>query len=1632
MSSNVILSPTNISNNGLALDAPAITTLADGDFAVSYVDVLSFNVVFSLFDPQGQLISTTALPQSPGSFIFSGPDLVPLGDGVALAWEDDSADGEIITTTYDPQTQQFSTNIDASNNPSLQDENVTVTALATGYALTWETYDALNGYDVFLATYDGQGQAVSGPTNVTNSPGIDDRVGAAWSETTTTELSNGNIAITWTSGATSSTLTNIYTAIYGTQGQLVAAPVNVSQNGFGNGQPQIAALSTGGYALTWNDDVSGVFHVYTAVYDGDGNEVIAPEIVATGAVNPKIAPLANGTYALAWDNFSDVFTAVYDSQGHPLSTPVNVTNSVGQGNPTDIVLLSNGAYALIWQGDGEVFTAVFDAQGQEVAAPINVSNSDGVDDVFSRATALADGAYAIVWNAGTAHEFMAIYQYDAGATSGDVTVIGSNDIAIDLSALVNVGGSVIVTDNGNAVTVDLSNLASVGGDFDLSNNGALLTVTVPKVAGVGGDLSVDGNTAAGSVALPDLQGVAGSVNVNGNTSAGSVDLPSLTNVGGDLSVDGNTAAGSVTLPNLQGVAGSVNISGNTSAGSVDLPSLTNVGGDLSVDGNTAAGSVALPNLQGVAGSVNVNGNTSAGSVDLPSLTTVTGSVDISGNASAITIDLSALVDAGAIIMADNGVVTFDLSALVSVGGDVSVTNNDSLLTIDMPDLTEVMGDVDVSGNDSATGITMTALTHVDGSMTIDDNMSATVISVGNVTDVTGSVDISGNTATGSVDLGNLTNVTGSVTIDDNTSAMVISVGNVTDVAGSVDISGNTATGSVDLNGLTNVGGDLNVSGNTAAGSVDLGSLTDAGGSINVSSGDATGSVDLSSLVAVDGDVTVDSAADATLDASALGPGGGQVLLIGDNLTTTVILGGLNNMTGTLTVSSADGVTLTAQAGLGELTITGTASDDTLIGSATAANIMSSGDGNDNLTAGDGNDVVDAGAGDDTIVGGHGGGDDVYIGGPGTDVVTYSSATNPITVDLEEIDRSDQATLDATTIGQLLIAAGLAATTPTGYAEGADIGTDALIGIENVVAGQGNDTVIGNALDNMITGGAGGDMLDGQGGDDTAVYLGGRSDYTIVQNADGSLTVADTRAGASDGTDTVVNFEHFQFADGTFALADLLPPPHITSNGGGDSAAVSIAENTTAVTDVTASDLNAAQTLAFSITGGADAAAFEIDAATGALAFITAPNFEAPADAGVDNVYDVIVQVSDGLNSDTQALAVTVTNANDAPVATADSYSTTEDTPLAVAAPGVIGNDNDPDGTTPSAVLVSDVVHGSLTLNADGSFSYAPSADFFGSDSFSYAANDGALDGNTVTVDLTVTPVNDAPVAADDAYTVAENSTLSISAAGVLGNDTDIENDPLSAMLASGPAHGSLVLNPDGSFSYAPDADYSGMDTFSYHANDGQADSNDAMVQITVTAGEVARTVYGSHHADLFIDTANFATTYWAGTGNDVAFGRDGADNLYGENGNDILFGGSGNDNLNGGRGNDILTGGPGDDFLAGGKGHDTFVFVPFEPNGLSPGNDVISDFVHGQDHINLTAFDISQGELDQLLGNHDYRPHQYSDHFDLTGRFKHGHHADGFAAPFARGGGWQDQSAVTIETVGNDTVLSFDGGSITI
>jgi VCBS repeat-containing protein len=206
-----------------------------------------------------------------------------------------------------------------------------------------------------------------------------------------------------------------------------------------------------------------------------------------------------------------------------------------------------------------------------------------------------------------------------------------------------------------------------------------------------------------------------------------------------------------------------------------------------------------------------------------------------------------------------------------------------------------------------------------------------------------------------------------------------------------------------------------------------------------------------------------------------------------------------------------------------------------------------------------------------------------------------------------------------------------------------------------------------------------------------------------------------------------------------------------------------------------------------------------------------------------------------LDSNVATVTLTITAMNDAPIAANDAYTTTEDTPLTIAAPGVLGNDSDVDSSSLTAIKVSDPAHGVVTLNADGSFVYTPTVGYYGSDSFTYKANDGALDSNIATVNLTVTHVNHAPVAVSDSYTATMNTTLMVTAPGVLTNDTDSDGNTLTAVKVTDPAHGTLTLNADGSFTYTPTVGYIGSDSFTYKANDGALDSNVVTVTLTVKA-----------------------------------------------------------------------------------------------------------------------------------------------------------------------------------------------------
>ncbi|HKY52887.1 MAG TPA: ExeM/NucH family extracellular endonuclease, partial [Anaerolineales bacterium] len=210
--------------------------------------------------------------------------------------------------------------------------------------------------------------------------------------------------------------------------------------------------------------------------------------------------------------------------------------------------------------------------------------------------------------------------------------------------------------------------------------------------------------------------------------------------------------------------------------------------------------------------------------------------------------------------------------------------------------------------------------------------------------------------------------------------------------------------------------------------------------------------------------------------------------------------------------------------------------------------------------------------------------------------------------------------------------------------------------------------------------------------------------------------------------------------------------------------------------------------------------------------------------------DALYEVNPYRTSDHDPVVVGL-DLNAAPVATDDNYSTDEDTALNVAAPGVLANDTDGNGDALAAILVSGPSNGSLTLNADGSFSYTPAADFNGTDSFTYKANDGVADSNVATVTITVNAVNDSPVANPDSLIVAKNSSGIVLA---LANDLDVDGDTLTVVSFTQGAHGTVKYSTkNNNFRYTPAKGFTGTDTFTYTISDGNGGTATATVTITV-------------------------------------------------------------------------------------------------------------------------------------------------------------------------------------------------------
>ena len=423
--------------------------------------------------------------------------------------------------------------------------------------------------------------------------------------------------------------------------------------------------------------------------------------------------------------------------------------------------------------------------------------------------------------------------------------------------------------------------------------------------------------------------------------------------------------------------------------------------------------------------------------------------------------------------------------------------------------------------------------------------------------------------------------------------------------------------------------------------------------------------------------------------------------------------------------------------------------------------------------------------------------------------------------------------------------------------------------------------------------------------ETSADSGGNNIYDVmVQVSDGTLT--DTQSIAVTVTDS--NDE----------------TPVIISNGGGNNAAISMAENGTAITTVAATDSDVSGTLTYSIAGGADAALFTINASTGVLGFLAGRDFETPADVGADNIYDVVVRASDGVQFDDQAISVTITDTNDvAPSITSNGGSATASISMAentTAVTTVTATDPDTVGTITYA-LAGGADAALFTINAStGVLGFLAGRDFetpadVGADNIYdvvVRASDGVqFDDQAISVTITDAFIVSSGTAFND--TADFSASTENNAYTALGGDDVVTGSAFADTIDGG--NGNDVITGGA----GPDnlTGGSGYDTLRYDT-DTVGVTVDLAAQTAGGAGSQASgdtiTGFEAVHGGLGADSLTAADTgsdIDGGAGNDTISGGLGIDALYGQAGDDLINGADGNDVISGGTGADTLSGGSG-------------------------------------------------------------------------------------------------------------------------
>ncbi|MBI1244082.1 MAG: tandem-95 repeat protein, partial [Alphaproteobacteria bacterium] len=422
---------------------------------------------------------------------------------------------------------------------------------------------------------------------------------------------------------------------------------------------------------------------------------------------------------------------------------------------------------------------------------------------------------------------------------------------------------------------------------------------------------------------------------------------------------------------------------------------------------------------------------------------------------------------------------------------------------------------------------------------------------------------------------------------------------------------------------------------------------------------------------------------------------------------------------------------------------------------------------------------------------------------GLNVTTPAGYNGPVTANVVATSKDGTSTASASASGNVSV----------------DVADHAPVAPGGGVAGAANAPVTGQ----LLATDADGDKLTF-----SIAQNGAPAHGSVTINPDGSYTY--TPANGYNGADAFT----YRVADGrggvttgtiSVGVGSVNTPP-VAQNGTAEGN-----EDTRISGRVAATDANG-DALTFGIAqNGAPAHGSVTMNADGTYAYTPAANYN-----GTDSFTYTVSDGRGGISTGT--VTVTIDPVNDTPVASQASVAGNEDGTISGR---VTASDVDGDALSYLIPQNGGPAHGTVTMNADGSFSYVPAANFNGTDTFTYQVSDGNGGVTTAQVSVNVAAVNDAPIVSPTSASGNEDGAIN---GRIVASDPDGDALTYAIPQDGGPAHGTVALNPDGSYSYTPAANFNGTDSFTYTVSDGNGGVTTGTVQVSVAAVNDAPTTSG--------------------------------------------------------------------------------------------------------------------------------------------------------------------------------------------